>query len=62
MVGSAPFIPKSVRSGQIRMTSHMKEKYGPVSGMFAGSTPVVFVTDFNLVKELYKVRENLSLS
>ena len=35
----------------------MKAKYGPIAGMYAGTKPMIFITDFNLVKELYKVKE-----
>jgi hypothetical protein len=58
LFGSMPFLPRSVRTGEARMSSYMKEKYGSISGVFAGSRPMVFLTDYNLVKELYKVNWN----
>ena len=57
LFGSLPFLPKKVKSGEIRMSTYMKEKYGPIAGMYAGTKPLIFITDFNLVKELYKVKE-----
>ena len=51
-----PFIPKIVRSGEKRMSTYLKETYGPIAGAYIGTRPMVFLTDYNLVKELYKAR------
>ena len=56
LVGSMPFIPKVVRSGEKRMSTYLKETYGPIAGAYVGTRPMVFLTDYNLVKELYKAR------
>jgi hypothetical protein len=56
-----PFVPKSVRSGEVRLASYMREKYGPVSGIYTGIRPLIFISDFNLVNDLYKVlKHNLT--
>ena len=38
------------------MSTYLKETYGPIAGAYIGTRPMVFLTDYNLVKELYKAR------
>jgi hypothetical protein len=38
------------------MSTYLKEKYGPVAGIYAGMTPFIFITDYNIIKELFKVK------
>lgn len=55
LLGSMPLLPKEVRAGKIRMSTYLKEKYGNIVGMYAATRPMIFISDYNYVKDLYKL-------
>lgn len=59
LLGSLPLLPKEVRDGKVRMSSYLKEKYGKVVGLYGGNKPNIFISDYDYVKELYKVKNYL---
>ena len=36
---------------------HIKKAYGPIAGIYMGTRPMVIVSDFDLIKDLYKKYE-----
>jgi len=61
-LGSMPLLPKEVRYGKIRMSSYLKEKYGKVVGLHGVNRPMIFISDLNSIKDLYKVKIILWMS
>ena len=39
------------------MQIYMQEKYGPISSIYVGTRPLIFLSDLGLIKELYKQLE-----
>lgn len=53
-VGSLPMMPEEVKGGKKRLAKYMVEKYGAISAWYAGRRPIVLVSDYDLIKDLYK--------
>ena len=47
IIGSFTLLPKEVRNGQKKFQTYMQEAYGP-------GNPSVVLSDFELIKDLYK--------
>lgn len=52
-----PFLPIEVKKGKKKMSIWMQEEFGPISGLYMGQKAVVVVSDFELIKDLYKKYE-----
>ncbi len=39
------------------MQLHLQETYGPISGIYVATRPLVFLSEFGLIKDLYKQYE-----
>jgi len=48
VIGSIPFL--GGHSSVIHMARYAVAKYGPVTGIYLGKIPAVFIADFNTVK------------
>lgn len=57
-VGSLFVIPDEVKKGRKKLQTWMQETYGSISGIYFGQNPVVVVSDYNLIKDLYKRYES----
>ena len=53
-VGSLPFLPPEVKQGKIKFQTYLQQAYGPIAGVYMNNRPVVIVSEFNLIKDLYK--------
>ena len=54
ILGSLPFMPNSVKEQKISIQNYMNENYGPLSGLYVANRPMVVVSDYNMIKDLYK--------
>ena len=54
IIGSFTLLPKEVRNGKKKFQTYMQEAYGPISGIYIGGNPSVVLSDFELIKDLYK--------
>ena len=58
LVGSAPFLPADVINGTgPRLDDYLADKYGDIVGFYGGRRPMVFVSDVEIVKRLFKMEE-----
>nr|AKH03513.1 cytochrome P450 3075B2 [Paracyclopina nana] len=57
LIGSLPFFPAQVKNGKQKMSTWMQETFGPISGLYLGKRPMVILSDFDLIKDLYKKHE-----
>ena len=57
-VGGLLHLPKEVKEAKKRMQVWMKEEYGPVSSLqVMFNQVIVFVSDYELIKEVFKKQE-----
>ena len=54
LLGSVYFLPPDVRKGKKKFTIYLQETFGPIAGIYLGNKPSVVVSDFALIKDLYK--------
>ena len=54
LIGSSAFMPKEVKDGKKKFQIHMAETYGPISGTYVGNTPAVILSDYELIKDVFK--------
>lgn len=57
LIGSFPFLPSEVKHGKKKVQTYLQETYGGISGLFLNGGPMIVVSDFHLIKELYKKYE-----
>ena len=53
MIGSIPFLRESVLKGK-RLNDYLAEKYGDVVGMYGGRKPMVFLSNADTIRTLFK--------
>ena len=53
LIGSAPFIGKSTLKGK-RLQDYLAEKYGDIVGIYGGRDPMVFLSNAETVRTLFK--------
>eukprot|EP00093_Oithona_nana_P007338 07338.XXX_25634_23310_1 [CDS] Oithona nana genome sequencing. len=56
-LGSLPFLPEDVKKAKKTIQTYMAETYGPISGLYIANRPMVVVSDYNMIKDLYKKLE-----
>jgi methyl farnesoate epoxidase/farnesoate epoxidase len=55
--GPFPFMPEEVKKGKKRMQIYMEEEFGPISGFHNTFDSVVFLSNLEDIKEIYKKYE-----
>ena len=56
-LGSIPFIPTDISQEKAPFDDYLKKNWGDIAGLYIGSTPLVFISDPDTVRRVFKMDE-----